>query len=313
MEDFGIIVACCASDYLFAKGCCASIRHFLGDVPLALLIDGTFPVDSMEKAYGVKVVNRLNVSNKVLRERSFGWGKTKMIGFWESPWKHFMMLDADTMVWGNVLKYANFKDYDMIIDRPCYSYTDEDITKFFFDISGIEQYFSEFAWRKYRNNYYCTGAFFATRDIFTLDEYVEILDFTEKHPEIFKYGEMGFLNFMIFRAVQQGRIKVSNEDLQLLVPDFEQQEVRKRFPMANSGPAPADETATAIHWCGPKPTLATSKVYSEPMSFFRRKYLRDAEGMTGLPAEVTLQLEDFQRFLNVYKGKLRRRLAAAKK
>ena len=313
MEDFGIIVACCASDYLFAKGCCASIRHFLGDVPLALLIDGTFPVDSMEKAYGVKVVNRLNVSNKVLRERSFGWGKTKMIGFWESPWKHFMMLDADTMVWGNVLKYANFKDYDMIIDRPCYSYTDKDITKFFFDIQGVEQHFPDFNWQKYRNNYYCTGAFFGTRDIFTLDEYVEILDFTEKHPEIFKYGEMGFLNFMIFRAVQQGRIKVGQEDLQLLVPDFEQQEIRKRFPMESSGPVWKDETATAIHWCGPKPTLATSKVYADPMSFFRRKYLSEAEGLTGLPAEVSLQLEDFQRFLNVYKGKLRRRLAAAKK
>jgi hypothetical protein len=33
MKDFGIIVACYQKDYRFAKGCCASIRYFLGDVP----------------------------------------------------------------------------------------------------------------------------------------------------------------------------------------------------------------------------------------------------------------------------------------
>src|SRR5512136_1148544 len=124
MEDFGIIVACCASDYLFAKGCCASIRHFLGDVPICLLVDGTFSVADAEKAYGVRVINHNSVTHEVLRRRSFGWGKTKMIGFWESPWEHFLMLDADTIIWGNLLKYANFKDFDLIVDRPRYKYSD---------------------------------------------------------------------------------------------------------------------------------------------------------------------------------------------
>ena len=68
MEDFGIIIACCDQDYLFAKGCCASIRYFLGDVPICLLIDGTFSVSDLEKSYGVRVIDRTTVSQEVLRK-----------------------------------------------------------------------------------------------------------------------------------------------------------------------------------------------------------------------------------------------------
>ncbi len=307
MEDFGIIVACCASDYLFAKGCCASIRHFLGDVPICLLVDGTFSVADAEKAYGVRVINHNSVTHEVLRRRSFGWGKTKMIGFWESPWKHFLMLDADTIIWGNLLKYANFKEFDLIVDRPRYKSSDESVTEFFFDIGGIEKHFPDFPWQKYRDDYYCTGMFFARRDVFPLSEYIEILDFTEKYPGVFKYGEMGFLNFMIFRAAEQGRIRVGKEYMQLLVPDFDQQELRKRFPVGETGPVVLDE-ATVIHWCGPKPALSTSRVYSEPMNFCRRKFMREAEGVTGLAAEVSLQVQDAQRFVSVYNRKVRKKL-----
>lgn len=67
MEDFGVIVVCCDQDYVFAKGTCASIRHFLGDVPICLIVDGTFSLSNLEKAYSVSVINHLNVSNGVLR------------------------------------------------------------------------------------------------------------------------------------------------------------------------------------------------------------------------------------------------------
>ena len=57
IEDFGIIVACCDQDYFMAKACCASIRNFLGDVPICLITDGTFSVRSLEKTYGIHVIN----------------------------------------------------------------------------------------------------------------------------------------------------------------------------------------------------------------------------------------------------------------
>lgn len=311
MEYFGIIVACCDQDYLFAKGCCASIRHFLGDVPICLIVDGTFSVSDLEKAYGVRVINHLNVKNQVLKQRSFGWGKTKMIAFWESPWENFLVLDADTIVWGNILKYANFKNFDMIIDRPVCKYSDSDISKFFFDINGIEKYYSNFPWQKYRNDYYCTGMFFGKRDIFPLNEYIEILDFNDKHPDVFKYGEMGFLNFMIFRAFEEGRLRLGQEYMQLLVPDFDQEELRKRFPMDEKGPVVLGESMV-IHWCGPKPILSSSKVYSEPMTFFRKKFLSESGNSNGLSADVVLKIEDWQRQIYIYKNKVRRKLEKLK-
>lgn len=309
MEDFGIIVACCYQDYLFAKGCCTSIRHFLGDVPICLIVDGTFSTSSLEKAYGVRILNHHNVSHELLRTRSFGWGKTKMIAFWESPWQHFLMLDADTNVWGNIIKYANFKNYDVIIDKPRYGYSDEMISEFFFDVKEFEKYFPDFNWRTHRNDYFCTGTFFATRGIFSLGEYIEILDFTEKHPGIFKYGEMGFLNYMLFQAADAGKIRLEQVEMQLLVPDFAQEELKKRFPVEATGPVVQDEEATVIHWCGPKPMISTSKVYSEPMSFCRRQFLHNERGYTGATADFWLKIEDFYSLFNVYKNKIRRRLS----
>ncbi|MGB3266754.1 MAG: hypothetical protein WBA89_22670 [Microcoleus sp.] len=307
MEDFGIIIACCDQDYLFAKGCCASIRYFLGDVPICLLIDGTFSVTALEKSYGVRVIDRTTVSQEVLRKRSFGWGKTKMIAFWESPWSNFMVLDADTIVWGDVLKFANFKEFDFIVDQPCQENSDADISKFFFDILGVEKHFPSFNWSQYRANYFCTGTFFAKRGIFNLEEYVEILDFTVANPGIFKYGEMGFLNFMIFRAAWENRLRVQSVDMQFLVPDFDRDFVRKRFPVESSGPAGDRASATVIHWCGPKPSLSTSKVYSEPMNFCRRKCQEDVWNRTGLAAQMWLQFEDLQRSIYVYKNKFKKK------
>ena len=313
MEDFGIIVACCYQDYLFAKGCCVSIRHFLGDVPICLIVDGTFSVSSLEKAYGVRVINHNNVTNEFLRKRSFGWGKTKMIAFWESPWKHFLILDADTNVWGNVLKYKDFADFDVIIDKPRYEQSEDFVCEFFFEVKAVEEHFPDFNWRTYQNDYFCTGTFFGTRDIFSLDEYIDILNFTEKYPGVFKYGEMGFLNFMLFRAADEGRIRLGKAPMQLIVPDFEQEELRKRFPVTETGPVVQNEEAVVIHWCGPKPMLSTSKAYSEPMSFCRRQFLRYERGYRGATADFCLKLEDSYSLLNVYKNKVIRRLSQYRK
>lgn len=313
MEDFGVIVACCPSDYLFAKGCCASIRHFLGQVPICILFDGVFQDSSFQKQYQVQVIDHTTVKTPLLRQKSFGWGKTKMIGFWESPWKHFLMLDADTNLWGNIAKHANFKDWDIITDKPTYEYSDDSICHFFFEISLVEKHFPKFDWQTYRNNYFCTGVFFGTRDSFSLQEYEEILQFHEKNPNVFKYGEMGFLNFMIFRAAQEKRVRVTQADIQLLVPDFDQEDVKKRFPITETGPVVQNGDAKAIHWCGPKPTLSSSRVYGDPMNYFRRQYRKDTFGSTGWAADAILKFEELDRNTRVYANKIRKRLKTVKK
>ncbi|MBP0016008.1 MAG: hypothetical protein J7647_00435 [Cyanobacteria bacterium SBLK] len=308
MQDFGIIIACCFQDYLFAKGCCHSIRHFLGDVPICLLVDGTFSTDSLEKIYQVRSIDRTTVKNDVLRQRSFGWGTTKMIAFWESPWQNFLVLDADTNVWGNVLRFADFENFDAVIDDPQCSYSNEDINQYFFDIEGIEKHFPEFDWHKHRTQYFCTGTFFGTRDMFALEEYIEILDFVEKHPDIFKYGEMGFLNFMLCRAADTSKIRLGHANFQILAPDYGKESLANRFPVTQKEPAIADDDAAIIHWCGDKPLMSTSRTYTKPMNFSRRKCLEIERGLTGIPADLYLQWEDWYSTSIKYKNKAQKKL-----
>ena len=312
MDDFGVIIGCCDQDFMLAQGTCASLRDSLGDVPICLLVDGSAsasPVKAMQKTYGVEVLDRQRVSNEFLRKNSFGWGLTKMIAFWESPWSNFLFLDADTIVWGNVLeKFGNFQDFDLIIDKPPYSYSDESVSHWFFDIKGVEKYFPNFDWRKYRDNYFCTGTFFAKRNVFSLEEYQDILKFMSTHPGIFKYGEMGLLNFMIFRALQEGRARVAMEDMQSLIPDYNYEQLEKRFPVNENGPVFTEVDANVIHWSGPKPSLFRQDVYAAPMTFYRRQFLRDAWDYMGWGAEASLQKEDLMRYVFLYKNKIRKRV-----
>lgn len=306
MEDFGIIVICCDQDYLFAKGVCASIRYFLGDVPIALLVDGNFSVADMQQAYDVKVISRETMTSDVLKQRSFGWGTTRMIAFWESPFKHFLIIDSDVVVWGDVLKYANFNDYDLIIDQPCYPYTPEMVQEYFFDLPIFEKDYAGFEWRD--RTFVCPAVLFGTRDIFPLEEYIGILDYLQQKPGVFKYGDMGFINYMMFRGAEEGKLRLGQEDIQYIVADFPREDFEKRYPMGPDGPIVKDNEGVVIHWAGPKPTLSTKTTYSDPMNFFRRKALKDYNGTTGIAAEAILQAEDFQRNFFVYNKKIRKKI-----
>lgn len=307
MEDFGIIIACCDQDYHLAKGCCASIRYFLGDVPICLIVDGTFSVSLLQKTYNVSVINSLNVKNEFLRQNSFGWGLTKMIAFWESPWNNFLVLDADTIVWGDLLKFANFKDFDVIVDLPVYKDTFEEFSQFFLNPQEVEKHFPDFQWHSHLGEYFCTGAFFAKRNIFSLDDYMSILDFNAKNPNVFKFGEQGLLNFMIFDASDKGRLRLGQESWQILVPHHKWENLEKRFPIKEKKPVLQGEEASVIHWCGDKPKLYSSKVYSEPMSFSRRKFLSDARNFSESVADVVMKAEDLLRELIIYRKKFIRK------
>ncbi len=308
MKDFGIIVACYHKDYRFAKGCCASIRYFLGDVPICLLVDGSFSVAEVEKAYDVNVIYRHDVTNQVLKNRSFGYGITKMVAFWESPFQHFLFMDADTIAWGNILKYANFEDFDFVIDRTEPSYlNDSGINKSFFDTEKLEKYFPDFNWQKYRYNYFITGVFFAKRGIFELAEYLQMLDFCEKHRGVFKFGDQGLLNYMIFRGVEQGKFRVKNENMQFFGSDFiNNYRLQKRFSLSNNKPLVENNDATVIHWAGGinSPLLARTEVYNQPMTLFRQKCLDDYGGIKAIETKISLYFEDFWPNLKIYGQKL---------
>jgi hypothetical protein len=311
-QDFGIIIACCARDYIFAKGCCASIRSHMGNVPIALIIDGNFSTKSLEDTYQIKIISRNNVSSDFLRSRSFGFGLTKMISFWESPWKHFLYLDADTIAWGNILNFANFNQFDVISDKPAYKLTDKDISKYYFDIERIGNYFPDFDWSKHRRDFFCTGVFFGTRGIFSIEEYAYILDICLNDPKVFKMGEQGFLNLMLFQAADQGKIRIDQAPVQFLIPDFSFDVTQKLFPLDGHAAPMNNDINIIIHWCGPnKPISNTSAVYAKPMTFYRNAFINDSRS-TIKKTSALLKIEDLFHYIYLYKGKLKRKIEQIK-
>ena len=294
MKNFGVIISCCHKDYNFAKGCCESVRYYLGDIPICLIIDGAFSTQNLTRKYGIHVIQRDNVVHPELKSKSFGFGLTKMIAFWESPWDNFLFLDADTVVWGDLLKYTNFDDFDLIIDKnPTWS--EADISKFYFDTHAIEEHFPDFQWRD--NPYWVTGVFFAKKNIFSLQQYISLLDFNSQNPGVFKLGEQGILNFMAFQNVQAGNIKIDIRKMQTLVRQHSTTQLQQWFQIEEGG-ARRDHhpIPSVIHWAGRKPYWIDPLAFNEPMNFFRKKFLYNTRGLSGISAELVLLLEDFYRY-----------------
>jgi hypothetical protein len=292
MQEFGVIVICTKRDYLFAKGCCASIRYFMGDVPICLLVHGEFDYSQLQKAYNCSVINYDSIKDDDLKRRSFGWGTSRFIAFWESPFETYLLIDSDTVIWGDMGEYAKkFSEYDLIIDKPAYGYSEDDIKHWFFDIDKVRKLFPDFAFMG--NQYVCPGIVMARKFIFTKEEYMKILDLQDNDPSLFFPGDMGFFNLMTYRSKQEGRLRVGNEAIQYLVCDFKPEEMKKAFPV-NGKPVVTKE-ATVLHFTGGiKPIRYRKKPhYTEPAMYFRRKYLEDI-GIKGFMASAVLKFEDMQ-------------------
>jgi hypothetical protein len=280
MQDFGVIVICSKNDLLFAKGCCASIRYFLGDTPICLLVDGDFDLDGLHEVYNAIVIRRENIRDEFLRTKSFGWGTTRMIAFWESPFKHFLLIDADTCIWGDIRTHANFSEYDIIIDLPDNDYDEVVINEYFFDVKSFTQLFPDFDLMKHA--YVCPAVLFGKRGALDLQRYKDIMQVVENNPGMFKYGDMGFFNYLLFTAKEEKKLRLGQLDIQYLVPDYPIEDAKTRFVLNSLGPNIKNR----------------DKYHIAPMTFFRKQYLRD-KGLSVKLIDLTLRKEDFMRELSM--------------
>jgi lipopolysaccharide biosynthesis glycosyltransferase len=274
--SFGIVIVCAEKDFALAKGCIASVRYFMPQVDICLLIDGYPELGNIQETYNCTIIQKHNVKDPFLRTNSFGWGITKMIAFWESPFDHFLLLDADTCVWGNLAQGVEWESYDMVIDQPHYSFDDKAINTWFFDTKRLRDIDPLFQPELYSRNYFCTGVFFSRKQVFDLEWYKELIELSKKEPNLFKYGEMGMLNYMIFRSVQDEKINVKNEYIQHICPDYDKRETRKLFPIQNKKPK-VNGRPMAIHYNGNrKPYRNNMLAYHLPMTLFRELHYHTA-------------------------------------
>jgi hypothetical protein len=286
--EVGITLSCYRGDYALVKGCCASIReHLSPDIPICLITHGSFPVDDLEELYGAIVLNQAQVDPKL--RRSYGYGLTKMIAFWHSPFDHFLHIDADTICWGDILKNVPWVDYDLIYNEPHEIITDYIQRTQYFEPETIFKQFPHFRWQG--QPYFNSGCFVARRGIFELDEYVDLLQFLERNPGAI-FMDQGILNFMAFRRITQGQIKARSWPLQTIVPATPSDELRRRFKFVCGRPLVNEDDRRLIHWAGPKPYLTRKGPFPEPMIFYRLQHLRHMRSPRRFLGKVGLILEE---------------------
>ena len=88
-----------------------------------------------------------DVADDQLRRRSYGYGLTKMIVLWESPFERFLYLDADTIVWGNLLAALDVKQAAFIFNEPHEQYTEHVLKGQYFDYDRLFKRTRAFRWQ----------------------------------------------------------------------------------------------------------------------------------------------------------------------
>jgi hypothetical protein len=288
--SLGFSVSCVSRDLPLLRGCLESIKHFAPDAPICLVTDGDFPLGAIKGEYDLIVLRRKDVKNKDLRELSYGYGFTKMVALWESPFKTVIHMDTDVVLWGDIRSNLPAENWDFVFNEPHQIITPEIQCSQYFDPEKIFNFIQPFPWQG--NAYFNTGVFACRVGQLDLDEYIKMLRLHRKHPGVFPLVDQTMLNILVFRALRGGRINAIQTHLQTPVPVTSESELRRRFCFS-SGLPQNTAPATSIHWAGTKPYACNPKLFSEPMEYFRLRSMRRCGLPRWVPKRAAFRADEF--------------------
>ncbi len=305
--QFGVITACYKGDYFLVKATCASIRHFLPDVPICVIADGDFSLSEIEQLYGVKVLRVQDSSCPELRRVMPGTTRSKFLAFWECPFETFIYLDSDALIWGDPRDQLNLEKNDFIsfCHPPSNNYTAETIKRWHFNPFKIEKLDPEYEWA--HNDYFCAGAFAARRGAIRLEDYLLVEEWWQKDPGVFPMWDQGMLNYLVYKGRQSGRIQVTTSDFQYIVPDHSMAESRRSFPLSLNHPPTQINNPCIIHCSGRKPLLQNLDTFSRPFTAFRLAHYRRLYG-SGFPGWIKGWIRVLTEETVVFCARVRKRL-----
>jgi hypothetical protein len=292
-EDFGVVIPAKSEHLHWVRGACASVRHFMGETPICVLLDGERFPDDLRRTYDVQIIRGAEIGLQELCELSLGSLKAKNVALWASPFERFLLIDADAVVWGDMRAHADFDRFDFVLDEgnsgPDY------VRRWIMDVEAVSRHIPDFDARGYAHRFVNTGAYFGTRGLLDLDSYLELLRFSQAHPGMF-YGSQGVFNFTVFRAADAGALRVDQRRLQVTTGLTPREDLLRRFRLVDGRPHGVGEPAV-LHWAGsPKPRVREGDGdYFAPMTFFRLEYRRAArhDGHTRRVSDLfRLRLED---------------------
>ena len=237
--------------------------------PICVLLDGRRVPDDLQRAADVMVILGDELEPSVLRS-GLGSLRAKDAALWASPFETFLLLDADTIVWGDMRTLVDFDHVDFVLDsggEPSRSVMDVDL---------VARHVPDFDAVRHAGQFANTGAYFGRRNALDLEYYLELERLSAGAPRMF-YGSQGAFNLMVFRGADQGELRVERRELQLMSGRTSRETLVERCTFADEEPVVSGEPFV-LHWVGsPKPSVREGESdYFEPMTHFRLEFRRTA-------------------------------------
>jgi hypothetical protein len=275
---FGFVTGCHAGDKFMVQGTLASIKHFCPEIPVCLVVDGSFDVSDLESEYGLIVLRVSELPSKEMRNLISGNGRAKLAAMWEGPFEFYVWLDSDAIVWGNFTPHVrtdvDFHIFWSEIDIP----TDATavppwLPHFFFDPKKLRNFDPRFEWRG--NAYFSSGAFACKRKSIAFEKWLEAESWGKETPGLFgDFYEQPLLNYFIHSMTQRGEIKSTMSDLQHIWVHHGKEELVKDCIGAGWNFPAEIRRPRVAHFCGRKPLLSDPKSYSRPFIIARLEHHR---------------------------------------
>jgi hypothetical protein len=214
---------------------------------------------------------------------------------WHGPFERYVYLDADAIVWGDIMTKLRWNDEDFIVfwnapEEPAHRSW---ILEYYMDVDRILMGNPDFAWEN--NPYFSTGAFACRRNAISKDEWVSMEEWRAREPKIFSWTrDQGILNYLVFWKAQSQGFKTGLIDLQW-IPEHRGIELTKRkFPQSGFRFPDSVTDPYIMHFCGRKPDIHRLKAYSKPFSVSRYEFLHRGLALGTLTATMRIALEELE-------------------
>jgi len=258
-----VCILCTARDVWLARIAVASVRYWSPEIPITLVKDpvyGRFRTDEVERAWGVSSTDTL--------AQPCGWGFGKIELLFRFPGRRLLILDADTILCGDVIGALDDSDADFVVSvEQIEAARLDEMQQYYYWFDAVLELDAEFARPRSLFN---SGHFVATSGVLHRDDFDRWLRWSSpvelRYPDRFHPGEQGVLNYVLDFAERRGRATVDRRHFAILSSSPELTRIRlEAIRRRVSEPF-------VVHYNGRKPELLMKFPRRELLAFFERVY-----------------------------------------
>jgi hypothetical protein len=235
----GVIISSYRYDVELTRICVASIRFWYPDIPIWLVKDrhyGDFSTREIEKHWRAQVYPE--------RQKNLGWGFGKLEVMTEPPRRRFLFVDSDTVFAGRVIEHLEQFDEDFIVENRDYAAANQ-VEQEFFALTKLAMLDPGFRFPGFGFN---SGQIVASTGAITKQDLNGLVNWQScrvEHPDIFRCGEQGLLNYVVLRKLQDYELTLRRESL-MAWPGGE--EAARHIQLSDF--TPEGKHHQVIHWAG---------------------------------------------------------------